>query len=77
MIDFNETPPGHVRLEYVTEAQIAIAPKQKVVILDLETKPFDGSPAKTRFQCAMTDEQAISIGKLLEGAAQEISSRKP
>ena len=69
---FKESAPGRLQLELVTHAEIGVAPKQNIVGLVLETKWEFDYETPTQFQCALTPDQAMKIGKELLDAGLEL-----
>ena len=72
MTNFTEHPKGRIQLEFVTHVEIRNVYRKSAVALLLETKRVSDQEEPSRFQCAMTPEQAMSIGKQLQDFAQEL-----
>ena len=69
--DFEVTEHGTVRLEFVTNAQIATFRGRSLVALSLTTQVSPEDPTETKFQCVMDPQQAISIGSQLQAVGLE------
>ena len=71
---FDKDERGSARFEFVTGYAAGSPKTHDVIALALETAPFPGSTQKKKFQCAMTIEQAMTIGQALqELAVQQLS----